>query len=131
MLFQTIVIWLRTVVILDLGPFCSVKLSLNLEVYKVKNFCGDYRTSPTKGLCDTITDKGGWLVVQRRQDESVEFDRDWVDYEDGFGSLTGEFWYGLRPLHCLTTQGKSKMCNDITYSNGAWCYLSYSFSELD
>jgi len=46
--------------------------------------------------CDAITAGGGWLVVLRRQDGSADFDRDWVDYENDFGCLTGEFWYGLR-----------------------------------
>ena len=36
-----------------------------------------------------------------RQDGSVDFNRGWVEYEEGFGSLTGELWYGLHPLHCL------------------------------
>ena len=85
----------------DLGfrPFSFSEIVNKPKVYKFKNFCGDCRTSATKGFCDMITDKGGRLVVQRRQDGSVEFNKGWVDYEDGFGSLTGEFWYGLRPLH--------------------------------
>ena len=95
------------------------------NVYKFKNFCDDCRTSPTRGFCDTITDKGGWLVVQRRQDGSVDFNRTWVDYEDGFGSLTGEFWYGLRPLHCLTNQGQWEMRIDFT-TNRTEIHLSYS-----
>ena len=41
-------------------------------------------------------------MVQRRQDGSEDFNRTWVEYEDGFGKLTGEFWYALRALHCLT-----------------------------
>jgi len=27
-------------------------------------------------------------------DGSVNFDREWEEYKNGFGSLTGEFWAG-------------------------------------
>ena len=37
-------------------------------------------------------------MIQRGQDGSVNFNRGWGEYEDGFGKLTGEFWYGLRAL---------------------------------
>ena len=37
------------------------------------------------------------------------FHRNWTDHEKGFGSLTGELWYGLLALHCLTQQGKWKL----------------------
>ena len=45
----------------DLGfrPFSFSEIVNKPKVYKFKNFCGDCRTSPTKGFCDTITDKGG------------------------------------------------------------------------
>ena len=47
---------------------------------------------------DTVTAGGGWLVIQRRIDGSVDFHRYWSEYEEGFGNLpvddkdkTGEF----------------------------------------
>uniref|UniRef100_A0A1X7SIG3 Fibrinogen C-terminal domain-containing protein n=1 Tax=Amphimedon queenslandica TaxID=400682 RepID=A0A1X7SIG3_AMPQE len=51
------------------------------------------------------TDNGGWTVFQRRQDGSVDFYRNWTDYENGFGDLTGEFWLGLSKIHCFTKEG--------------------------
>ena len=98
-------------------------------VYIIANFCG-VKCSNTRAYCDTTSGGGGWLVVQRRQDGSVDFNRDWVDYEDGFGSLTGEFWYGLRPLHCLTNQGQWELRIDFTFTDGTKGYLSYSAFKI-
>ena len=55
-------------------------------------------------FCDMDTDGGGWIVFQRRKDGSVDFYRNWVDYE-GFGDLNGEFWLGLSKIHRLTQDG--------------------------
>ena len=74
-------------------------------VYTIANFCG-VKCSNTRVYCDTSSGGGGWTVIQRRKDGSVDFkNRDWVRYEDGFGDLNGEFWIGLRSMHCLTNQG--------------------------
>jgi len=95
------------------------------KVYKIKNFCGNHR-SILKGYCDTITDGGGWLVIQRRQDGNTDFNKYWEEYEEGFGSLTGEFWYGLRAIHCLTSHGQWELRIDYTFTNETKGYLSYS-----
>ena len=114
------------------GSCCEVKsngfkfsTSLKSRVYNITNFCGDCE-AVAEGYCDAITDGGGWLVVQRRQDGSLDFNRGWTDYEEGFGSLTGEFWYGLRPLNCLTNQGQWQLRIDFTFTNGTKSYLSYN-----
>ena len=94
-------------------------------VHSLNKFCGDDCTQ-AEAYCDSSSGGGGWLVVQRRQDgSSVDFNRTWLEYEDGFGNLTGEFWYGLKALHCLTGQGGWEMRMDINLSNGKKVLLQY------
>ena len=93
-------------------------------VYNIVDLCGQGTT--VQGYCDTITDGGGWLVVQRRGGRSVDFNSFWWQYEMGFGSLEYyDFWYGLRALHCLTGQGGWEMRMDITLANGTNIFLQY------
>lgn len=33
-------------------------------------------------------------LIQRRLDGSINFTRDWADYENSFGCLESEFWLG-------------------------------------
>ena len=92
-------------------------------VYNIIDFCQQGTT--VQGYCDTLTDGGGWLVIQRRKDGSENFHRFWWEYEMGFGSLTGEFWFGLNALHCLTSQGQWELRIDLKLTNGTIIYLSY------
>ena len=93
-------------------------------VYNIIDFCQQGTT--VQGYCDTLTDGGGWLVIQRRKDGSENFHRYWWEYEMGFGSLTGEFWFGLNALHCLTSQGQWELHIDLKLTNGTIIYLPYN-----
>uniref|UniRef100_A0A1A9W738 Fibrinogen C-terminal domain-containing protein n=1 Tax=Glossina brevipalpis TaxID=37001 RepID=A0A1A9W738_9MUSC len=52
--------------------------------------------------CNEKTDGGGWTIIQRRINGSVDFYRDWAEYKKGFGHIEGEYWIGLDRLHALT-----------------------------
>ena len=81
----------------------------------------------TAVYCDMTTDGGGWIVIQRnKKDSSVSFNRNWVDYEKGFGNLTTEFWYGLAAMHCLTQRGQWEMRVDYQKNDRTWSYLHYN-----
>ena len=42
-------------------------------------------------------------TIQRRISNTVEFDRGWDDYVNGFGEAYGNYWMGLEEIHRLTT----------------------------
>ncbi|CAH1246669.1 PRSS12 [Branchiostoma lanceolatum] len=56
--------------------------------------------------CDMETAGGGWTVIQRRIDGSVDFDRTWDEYKEGFGDKSGEHWLGNEIINSLTNQDK-------------------------
>ncbi|XP_059612535.1 protein scabrous [Phlebotomus argentipes] len=52
---------------------------------------------------------GGWSLIQRRHDGSVDFNRSWDEYAQGFGSPSSEFWIGNEALHRLTADNCSSL----------------------
>ncbi|PIK61774.1 putative fibrinogen-like protein A, partial [Apostichopus japonicus] len=60
----------------------------------------------------------GWTVFQRRVNGSVDFNRNWTSYKEGFGQLNHEFWLGNEKLHYLTQPGKYRLRIGLVGSNG-------------
>ncbi|XP_063776582.1 fibrinogen gamma chain [Pseudophryne corroboree] len=58
--------------------------------------------------CEIEPSGSAWTVLQRRLDGSVDFNRNWIQYKEGFGYLsptdTTEFWLGNEKIHLITTQ---------------------------
>ena len=70
-------------------------------------------------FCDqNTTQGGGYVVIQRRKDGSVDFFRKWTEYQNGFGDLKGEFWLGLDKIYRLTNQTKNELSVDLTDWDG-------------
>lgn len=72
---------------------------------------GTYSTSAA--YCDMETNGGGWTVIMRRSNIEFSFERLYHEYEDGFGELDGEFWYGLRQLRDITSRTPYEMQLDM------------------
>lgn len=68
-----------------------------------------FSSDPIRVACDVDTEGGGWLIILRRMDGSVNFNRDWSVYKRGFGDLDGEFFVGLDKLHALTGERSQEL----------------------
>ncbi|XP_059178643.1 angiopoietin-related protein 2-like [Physella acuta] len=80
-------------------------------------------------LCDTKTDGGGWILMQRRIRPGVNFKENWQTYKEGFGTLSGDFWIGLDFIYLLMTQHINAHNNSQFYtidrSDGYNCAAHY------
>ena len=81
--------------------------------------------------CDMETREEGWTVIQRRQDGSVNFTRDWQAYRDGFGDLNGEFWLGNKYIHALTSQRPYRLRVDTVDFEHNRKHALYAFFKVE
>ena len=78
-----------------------------------------------------MDDDGQWDVIAKRMDGSVDFYRNWASYVDGFGDPEGEYWLGLKNIHCLTSRVKCtelKVC--LADFAGEKRYANYTFFSV-
>ncbi|XP_051949745.1 angiopoietin-related protein 2b [Xyrauchen texanus] len=81
--------------------------------------------------CDQRQDPGGWTVIQRRMDGSVNFFRNWETYKQGFGNIDGEYWLGLENIYWLTNQGPYKLLVNLEDWSGRKTFAEYASFRLE
>ncbi|KAJ8379630.1 hypothetical protein SKAU_G00004080 [Synaphobranchus kaupii] len=81
--------------------------------------------------CDQRHDPGGWTVIQKRQDGSVNFFRNWETYKQGFGNIDGEYWLGLDNIYWLTNQGNYKLLVTLEDWSGRKVFAEYASFRLE
>nr|CAI5841143.1 unnamed protein product [Callosobruchus analis] len=69
--------------------------------------------------------ESGWTTVQRRYDGSINFNRNWNEYSNGFGSATGEHWLGNKHLHLLTKENCSRLQINMKDIYGQYWQANY------
>ncbi|XP_054031446.1 angiopoietin-related protein 4 [Dryobates pubescens] len=84
-------------------------------------------SQPFKVYCD-MTAEGGWTVIQRRTDGSVDFDQLWDAYKNGFGDLHGDFWLGLEKMHHLVQEGRYNLLIELEDWEGNSQVVQFVFS---
>ncbi|XP_028839420.1 fibrinogen like 1B isoform X2 [Denticeps clupeoides] len=100
---------------------------------RLKPPSGFYRIKPMSSLepflvfCD-MEDGGGWTVIQQRRNGKVDFNRDWVNYKEGFGHFehrNDEFWLGNDHIHSLLQEGSYLVKIDLMDWAGAKIHALY------
>lgn len=59
------------------------------------------------------TPPGGWMLIQRRTNGAVDFNRFWGEYKDGFGNVVTEFWLGLDNMFLMSNQDYYELRVDL------------------
>lgn len=70
------------------------------------------------------------MVFQSRLDGTVNFNRSWVDYRNGFGDARDEYWLGLESLVQLTLQD-SELLIEMEDFGGIAAYARYNYIKVE
>ncbi|KAM3596273.1 uncharacterized protein V6R79_011532 [Siganus canaliculatus] len=83
-----------------------------------------------KVYCNMETAGGGWTVIQRREDGSVDFQRTWKEYKTGFGSVSAEHWLGNEYVYQLTSQRQYALRVELTDWDGHQAFSLYDRFQI-
>ncbi|XP_047231822.1 angiopoietin-related protein 1a [Girardinichthys multiradiatus] len=100
----------------------------NNGMYLLKTDNSDYLI---QAWCEHSLDNGGWTVLQKRKDGSVNFFRNWENYKKGFGNIDGEHWLGLDNIFNLAKQGDYKLMIELEDWTRKKVYAEYSSFYLE
>lgn len=98
--------------------------STHLHAIKIRGL------EPFLAPCDSRIAGPGWMVIQRRIDGRVDFNRNWQDYKHGFGDLGREFWLGLEKLHRLTTSRRHELYVQL-FSIAKNCTINARYDKFE
>ena len=78
-----------------------------------------------------LEQEDGWIIIQRRVDASVLFEKSWNEYVAGFGDVDGNFWLGLEVIHDLTTAQPMSLQIDVVLCNTSSVSIPYQQIHVD
>lgn len=81
---------------------------------------------PFSVYCDTQSAGCGWIVIQRRINGTLSFNRSWQEYKNGFGDPQGEHFLGLEKIHLLTHSQPHELYIYMVDFEGDGSYAHYS-----
>ena len=63
-------------------------------------------SDPLDVYCDFDDLNIAWMVLMRRRNFNLNFNRTWQEYKEGFGDMAngGDFWLGLEKMNLITSQ---------------------------
>ncbi|XP_059154882.1 fibroleukin-like [Physella acuta] len=112
-----------------------LKKVINLACSKNTKQCSNPHEIPTtdnkKLLCDSVTDGGGWIVIQRRighreyNYQRMVNQHTWGIYKSGFGHNSGDLWLGNDWIARLTSMGYTDLRIELKYKKKHY-YATYS-----
>lgn len=112
--------------------------TLTTEIATIKQIIAN-QSSQQKNADDSSTKIGMfnsslydnlWIVIQARQDGSVDFYRNWTEYKQGFGNESGEFFIGLDRIHNLTNDRQHELLVILTDFEGTPKYAHYNHFSI-
>ncbi|NWT22632.1 ANGL1 protein, partial [Cardinalis cardinalis] len=115
------------------GPFKDCQQAreaghANSGIYMIKP---KNSNEPMQLWCENSLDPGGWAVIQKRTDGSVNFFRNWDSYKKGFGNIDGEYWLGLENIYMLTNQDNYRLLIELEDWSNKKVYAEYSSFRLE
>jgi len=82
----------------------------------------------------TVSTATAWTtILQRGQFGNAKnyFQKNWEEYEVGFGEVNREFWLGLRTISALTSEGYWELLVELTAYNGSTYSARYTGFTAD
>jgi len=84
-------------------------------------------TIPTQSDPTILMSVFGWIIIHQHLDvPAIDWQRLWVDYKTGFGSIYDNFWLGLEAMHRLTSSQDYQLRVEVQqWSTSKWYSAEY------